>query len=108
MTPNSDPPTLGEILRRLEDAIRQISELAKQMREDRVYANQTYVRQDVYNANRTADELRVLEAQKDLDEVNRLREVDNNWRRQIMLAVAILSITTLVTIAIAISNYMSR
>lgn len=101
-------PTMGELMRRVEDLVRQITDVSNKMREDRIHAEATFVRRDVYDANRAAEALRDLDAQKDLDELTRHREADAQWRRQIMLAVAVLAITTLVTVAIAISNYISR
>lgn len=52
----SDEPTLGEVMRSLEATAKRLDELARQMAEDRRHAAETYVRQDVYVAQRQADQ----------------------------------------------------
>src|ERR1700754_155213 len=99
---------MGEVLRRVDDLVREIKALAEQMRDDRVHAAQTFVRLDVYASDRRGDALAVTEAQKDLAEMQSNAKADANWRRQVMLALAVLAITTLVTVGIAISNYLAR
>lgn len=99
---------MGELMRRVEDLVRQITDVSNKIREDRLHAEATFVRRDVYDANRFADDRRNLESAKDVDELNRHREADAQWRRQVMLAIAVLAITTLVTVAIAVSNYLAR
>lgn len=64
-----DEPTLGEVMRRLDETARQLSEIARQMRDDRVHAAQTYVRQDVYLAQRQADHAVVSDLQSDISAV---------------------------------------
>ena len=104
----SDEPSMAELGRMLQALKEQIADAITKMREDRTHAEATFVRRDVYESDRRATAIRDVEAQKDLDELQRHREADANWRRQIMLAVAVLAITSLVTIAIAVSNYMAR
>lgn len=99
---------MGEVLRRVDDLVRQITDVASKMREDRAHAEQTFVRRDVYESDRRATAIHEVEAQKDVDELQRHREADLNWRRQASLAYALLAITTLVTIALAVSNYLAR
>ena len=50
-----EDPTLGEILRRLDELSRQLIDLTREIKEDRTVAATTYVRQDVYQAQRLAD-----------------------------------------------------
>lgn len=52
----SNEPTMGEVMRRLDDVSRQMTELAREMKEDRAAASATFVRQDVYIAQRQADQ----------------------------------------------------
>lgn len=65
-----DEPTLGEVMRRLEETSRQLADLAAQMRDDRAHAAQTYVRQDVYLAQRQADHAVVADLQGDIKAVD--------------------------------------
>jgi hypothetical protein len=99
---------MGELMRRVEDLVRQITDVSNKMREDRIHAEATFVRRDVYDANRAAEDRRNIEAQKDVDDLNRHREADAQWRRQVMLALATMAIGLMVTIAIAVSNYLAR
>jgi len=101
-------PTNGEVMRRVEELIRQVQALADLAREDRRHAAETYVRRDVYEANRATETIRSVEAQKDMDEIQRHREVDAQWRRQMVLAVSGLAIASLISIAGIISNYLAR
>lgn len=56
-------------MRRLEETTRQLANIADQMREDRAHAAQTYVRQDVYLAQRQADHSVVADLQGDIKSV---------------------------------------
>ncbi|HET6915886.1 MAG TPA: hypothetical protein VFH56_07320 [Acidimicrobiales bacterium] len=49
-------PTMGEVMRRLDEVARQMTELAREMKDDRAAAAATFVRQDVYIAQRHADQ----------------------------------------------------
>lgn len=101
-------PTNGEVMRRLDEVARQLTDVANKMREDRLHAESTYVRRDVYDSDRKAEAIRGVEAQKDVDELQRHREADAQWRRQVTLALALTALTAIVTIALAISNYLAR
>jgi hypothetical protein len=101
-------PTMGEVLRRLDDVARQLDATAKRMHEDRLRAEQTFVRLDVYNSDRRGDERALSEVQRDVQDVQEDRKTDVNWRRQVMLALACVAITAIVTAALAVSNYLAR
>jgi len=101
-------PTPGEITRWLENLQRQITDVLAKVVEDRRHADDVYMRRDVYNSDQRGDALGLAEVQRDVDDLKRHRETDALWRRQIMLAVAVLAITSLVTVAIAVSNYLAR
>jgi hypothetical protein len=108
MTPSNDEPTMGEVLRRLDEVSRQLLDLAAQMREDRDKAAATFVRQDVYQAQRIADQAVVADLNGDIRAVNKARESDAGFRRQVWLTMGALAITTLVTIVIAIFNFVAK
>jgi hypothetical protein len=99
---------MGEILRRLDDVVGQVASIAGRLHEDRLRAETTYVRLDVYNSDRRGDSDRRHDLQRDLDDLQRHNETDAQWRRQMLLAFAVLALTSLVTIALAISNYLAR
>lgn len=90
-----DEPTLGEVTRRLEEITRQLTEIAGQMREEQARAAQTYVRQDVYNANRQADHAVVADLHGDiaavatkLDGTESARKANVRWAIGTGLALA--------------------
>lgn len=125
-----DEPTLGEIGWRLDALTAQIVALAVEIREDRASAAATFVRQDVAirerefgqalaaNLNSDLGELKrgwqadVAEIKRERDadaaEIKRKRETDVAWHRQTTLTLAVLAITSLITIGIATFNLLAR
>lgn len=112
-------PTMGEVLRRLDEVSRQLLDLARELKQDRAEAAATYVRQDVYFAERRAGEATVADLHGDIKKVetNLGREIggiktdrknDVAFRRQIWLAVGTLSVTLVVTIVLAVINLLAR
>jgi hypothetical protein len=126
VTPSNDEPTNGEVLRRLDEVSRQLVALAGEMKEDRAKAYTVFVQQAVYNerektyvAHRLADQAVVADLHGDIKKVetNLGREIDGiktdrkndvNFRRQVWLTMGALAITTLVTVVIAIINFVAR
>lgn len=76
-----DEPTPGEIMRRLDEVARQMTELARTMAEDRKHSAQTYVRQDVYIAQRQADHAVVADLSGDVRLVAEKLERTEDKRR---------------------------
>lgn len=108
MTDGRNEPTMGEVLRRLDEVSRQLLDLAGQMRDDRDKAAATFVRQDVYQAQRIADQAVVADLHGDIRSINKSRESDAGFRRQVWVTIGTLSISMLVTIVIAIANFVAR
>ena len=103
-----DEPTLGEVLRRIDALVDQVTTLASEMKDDRRESAKTFVRQDVYIAQRLADQAVVSDLHGDLATVKAERQKDLEWRRQINLTLAAITITALVSIAIAIATILTR
>ena len=103
-----DEPTLGEVLRRLDEVSRQLIDTSREMKEDRKSAAATYVRQDVYIAQRQADAAVLADTHGDIQSIKDDRRKDADWKRQQNLFLAGLTITALVSIAIAIANIVAR
>lgn len=103
-----DEPTLGEVLRRLDEVSRQLVDITREIKEDRSAAAATYVRQDVYIAQRQADAAVVADIHGDIKSIKDDRRKDNDWKRQQNLSLAALAITVLVSIALAIVNIVAR
>jgi hypothetical protein len=104
----TEEPTLGEILRRLDDVSRQLIDLTREIKDDRAATAATYVRQDVYLAQRLADQSVVADLHGDIRTVKDERKKDNDWKRQQNLTLAGLTVTVLVSIALAIVNIVAR
>jgi len=105
-------PTPGEILRRFEDSAKmlsdQMADLTKEFREDRRTNAATYVRQDVYAANERANASEREEIRKDVVQVATSIDEDRKWRRNVSLALAGISISSLTAVGLALFNYITR
>lgn len=111
----SDEPTTGEIVRRLDALTATIGELVSELKADRAEAAKTYLRKDVYLAERQAANAVVSDLQSDIvankatadarfDKLEEQRRDDAASRRQLWLALAAMSITMLGIITAAIIN----
>lgn len=107
-----DDLTLGEAVRRFEVAItslqNQLASLTEELREERRSNERIYVRKDVYASDQKLNKSRMEDIEEDIDQINKRHDEELGFRRQVLLAGALLAITTLVSIAIAISNLLAR
>lgn len=108
MTPPQSEPTLGEVLRRLDDLSRQMLDLVREIKEDRSENAKTFVRQDVYIAQRLADQAVTADLAGDLQSLKDDRKKDLDGQRQRNLTLGLFAITTLVSIALSIVNILAR
>jgi len=113
--PGEEPvtdPTPGEIIRRFEDSTKalmeKMSDLTAELREDRRHTAATYVRQDVYAANERANASDRAEIRKDISEVAASLDDDRKWRRNVSLALAGISLSSMTAVALALFNYITR
>jgi len=105
-----DPPTLAELMRRLDEmAVRQ-EKILEEIKQDRATMASTYVRQDVYMAERqmanaVAADIRTDVTQLENTMVREFREIDDTrkaeqaQRRQMLMWLGGLTVTILLTIA---------
>jgi hypothetical protein len=123
-------PTLGEVLRRLDDVSRELKDVLREMKDDRAANAATYVRRDVYLAERTTIEANVADLHGDIKKgiadlhrdiekvadglgrevksVKEDRKNDINFRRQVWLALGTVALTLLVTIVLSVINLLAR
>jgi len=105
-----DPPSIGEIIRRLDEITARQERMLDKMDRDRTEAAKLYVRQDVYLAERQMANAVVSDLQTDIsgvsskvDEDRKSREQQRKEeavaRRQIWLALGGISVTLLLGIA---------
>ena len=112
-------PNMGEIVRRLDQIVVQLSEMTREIKEDRKEAALTYVHQNVYLAQRQADAAVVADLHGDIQTVKTElgrdikgiqddRKTDLGWRRQMWLAIGVLAVTSLIGVAGLVINFTSR
>ena len=94
-----DPPTLGEVMRRLDSIVAQLGQIAAELKQDRSDAARTYVRQDLYLAQRQADAAVTADLQGDIQSIKTDRNRDAQQRRQMVMWLAGLTVTVLLGIA---------
>lgn len=97
-------PTLGEVLRRLEQVSKTLADLAKEMRQDRIDAAQTYVRKDVYDRDHKAQADDIT----DLQTYNKDREKrEADTRRQLMFLMLSIAVPAILGLLLAVNNFIS-
>ena len=101
----SDDPQPGEIMRRLDEVSRQLADVGRRMDEREKQAAATYVRQDVYMANRQMDQavtavlqgdVRVVEEKQDRGETQRRAATRVNVANGIALAGVVIALIALI------------
>ncbi|CAI9417412.1 hypothetical protein [Nocardioides sp. T2.26MG-1] len=115
MPPPIEEPTLGEVLRRIDSLTVQVTNLVAELKEDRLAAAKTYMRQDVYLVERQAIEANLSDVRADLahlasttdtqfSTIEKRHRADDDKRRQMWatiggLTLGFLSLLTTVIIA---------
>lgn len=113
--PSIDEPTLGEVLRRIDGLTTQVTALVSELKQDRVDAAKTYVRQDVYVAEKNMQNAVVSDLNGDIQalktdhgrELKQFkidRQNDADKRRQMWMTLIGLAITTVIGLAALILN----
>lgn len=107
--------TPAEIMRRLDDVVTKVAEVAAQMSRDRESATKLYLPRETYGADRRgdsyareADKAAVAEVAKDVGRLESENKRNADFRRLASLGFAIAAITSLVTLSVALSNYLAR
>ena len=112
----SDEPTIGEVIRRLDSIAAQLTEVVKEIKDDRADNAKTYVRQDVYVAQQQTAQAVVADVHGDIAalradhdrEINAIkaqRTADSNFRRQVLLGFALGGVGWLLTIALFVITF---
>lgn len=103
MTPEHEP-TLGEVLRRLDQVSSQMTTLAADMRQDRLDAAQTYVRKDVYESRHK----NLKDDVEDLQQYNKDREKrEADTRRQFMFLMLSIAVPAILGLLLAVNNFLA-
>lgn len=117
--PQADEPTIGEVIRRLDSIAAQLTEVVREIKDDRSTNAKTFVRQDVYHTQRVADQaivanfhadLGVLKTdfERELGTVKAERSSDVAFRRQVILGFTIAGIGWLASVALFVANILAR
>jgi len=108
MPGTNDEPTMGEVIRRLDAIALQLTEVVREIKDDRAENAKTFVRQDVYMAQRQSDAAVVADLHGEVRAVKAARDKDVETQRTRNLTLAVLAITTIVSIALGIANILAR
>jgi hypothetical protein len=92
-----DQPTIGEVLRRLDDLGASFLRLGEEIRQDRLQQARTYVARETYIANRETDDQRF----KALETENANQ---GGFRRQVLAGLVLLFFSTLAAIVLALTG----
>ena len=103
-----EEPTLGEVVRRLEDVAKQIAAVASQLSNDRRDAAQTYVNRETYQADRRLIDANHTALQGRVVDLEKAQEDEQKWRRAASFQLAIVAVGWLLTIALAFFAYSTR
>lgn len=102
------PPTLGEVIRRLDTLARSLEELGKDIREDRKDAAATYVRRDLYVAERLADQTVTADLAREITAIQADRRSDAGFRRQVLLGLALAAIGSMTSVMVLVVSLVVR
>jgi hypothetical protein len=101
----TDEPTLGEVMRRLEQVSRDMAAISTQLAEDRRTAETTFVRKDVYAAETFATGGRV----KKLEDDNEAKEKESAaFRRQVLLMILGIAIPAIAGLLLTVNTILSN
>lgn len=101
--PPDSAPTLGEVMRRLDQTATQLAELATQMRNDRDRADVRFVPRGEWKEGRETDRSRVTDVAKDVDELKAKDIANASSRRQFLFGLALTAITSLAGLVTALA-----
>ena len=95
-------------MRRLDEVAAQMLRILAEIAADRSRAEQLYVLREAWSLAREADGRRVQEVEGDVIQLQKDRDGDLTYRRQILLALAVASLSAIVSTAIAIFAFLAR
>jgi hypothetical protein len=93
-------PTLGEVMRRLDDVFARLDRTLAQMQQDRDRGDQRYVPRVEWVEARKGIDDRFKDVIGDVGDLKLERTSDTTFRRQVLLAVCIAAFSAVVSIAV--------
>lgn len=100
----TDEPTLGEVVRRLDQVTSQLAGIAERLERRETYIEENFVRRSVWHEARKADQAMAANLAQDIGALQETDKTDAAWRRQVMLTLAAVAIASIVSIALAVVN----
>jgi hypothetical protein len=94
-----DEPTLGEVMRRLDDVFARLDRMLTQMQQDRDRGDQRYVPRVEWIEARKGIDDRFRDVIGDVSDLKVDRASDTNARRQVVLSIGLAAFAALVSIA---------
>lgn len=98
--PDSSEPTLGEVMRRIDDIALRLDRTLTEMKQDRDRGDQRYVPRVEWVEARRGIDVRFADVTGDVTDLKMDRSGDTTWRRQVLLAVGIAAFSALVSLAV--------
>lgn len=115
---SAEDPSPGELYRMMKDLFRQVQGVVDRLERRDSYIEENFVRTQVWSEARKADQgmaanlhqdigalketkadrSAVVNVAQDVEDLQKERENDRNWRRQMTLTIAVTAITTLLSI----------
>lgn len=103
-------PSLGEVLRRVDEVSRQMKDIADAMTIERRENAATYLRRDLYEARHTALTKRMDGVESELADDRKAaaddRKAADNARRQFVIGLVLLAIPAIFGLVLAINNFL--
>lgn len=100
--------TPAEIMRRIDELVKTISDLVVQMREDRLTNAQLYLRREFYEEARKSDQKDIGEVAKDVEETQKEKKRNDDFKRTVALGFALFALTTIASLGLALTNFLAR
>lgn len=92
--------SLGEVIRRLEDIVKRQDAMLAEIRQDRHHFEKTYVRKDVH-------EEQIKSLTNEVEDIEKKLSAQDAFRKQIISGVSVGAIMLMITMFIAISNFIA-
>jgi len=99
-------PTIGEVVRRVDGLVQQVSNLVNKLDADRRRADEAYVNRGEYLEYKLRVEDRLTAQATGLTDINKDRDEDARWRRTAFFTAAVAAAGWLVTIALFIATLL--
>jgi hypothetical protein len=99
-----DQPSLGEVMRRLDEITKRFEDTVRDVREFRSWAERLYVPRGEWIEGRRADQEVVRGVSREVEDLTTRAERDGTFRRQVLLALSVAAFSAIVSVSIAVAG----